>query len=48
MDQLTRAVPSNTPHLDGSLILEKAEQKQKAAYEKYLAAHRKFIAALKK
>jgi two-component system, chemotaxis family, chemotaxis protein CheY len=48
MDQLTREVPSNISHLDGSPILEKAEQKQKAAYEKYLAAHRKFIAALKK
>jgi CheY-like chemotaxis protein len=48
LDRVIGEVPSDIPHPDGSLIIEKAGQKQTAAYEKYLAAHRKFIAALKK
>jgi CheY-like chemotaxis protein len=47
MDRLIGEVPSNIPGPDSSLIIQKAGQKQQAAYEKYLAAHRKFIAALK-
>jgi YesN/AraC family two-component response regulator len=48
MDRVIGGVPSGIPQPDSSLIIQKAGEKQKAAYEKYLAAHRKFIAALKK
>jgi YesN/AraC family two-component response regulator len=48
IDRLIREMPNGIPQPDSSLIIQKAQQKQTAAYEKYLAAHRKFIAALKK
>jgi hypothetical protein len=34
MDRVIGEVPSNIPHPDGNLIIQKAGQKQKAAFEK--------------
>jgi YesN/AraC family two-component response regulator len=47
MDRLIKEAPNNNSGADSSLIIQKAGQKHRAAYEKYLAAHQKFLAALK-
>ncbi len=40
-------VPGEIPHPDGLLLLERAGQRRRAAFEKYIGALRKYKQALK-
>lgn len=47
MDGVMLGVPSKIPHPDGSLLIERAGQRRRIAFEKYIEALRRYRKALK-